>query len=139
VSYLLAIEEADPRIKAALDPAIYVEPRDKAAWSEIQRQVAVVTALRKLGLIVFAVPNSTQSSRSKLRQFREGAVYGAADLIVTWRNGVAFVEMKDATSFPRENQVDFLNRLHRQGQHVAVCRSAAGAVEWLKRVGAPIT
>lgn len=133
---LLAIPEADPRVRAKLHPDIWVEPKDKAPHSEIQRQSGVVTALRKLGLTVFAVPNSTQSSRSKLRQFREGAVYGAADLVITWRNGVAFVEMKDSTSLPRDNQVDFLNRLHKQGHNVAVGRTAAGVVSWLQTVGA---
>lgn len=135
----LSIEESDPRVKTALHPGIWVEAKDKDATSEITRQAALVNVLRKYSrCVVFAVPNSAQASRTKLRQHREGAVYGAADLVVTWSGGVAFVEMKDSKSLPRENQVEFLNRLHAQGHHVCVGRTALGVMRWLRAAGAPV-
>jgi hypothetical protein len=136
---LLAIAEVDPRRRTALDPTIFVEPRDRDDVSEIKRQNGLVNALRKHSrCMVFAVPNSAQTSRTKLRQLREGAIYGACDLIVTWTDGVAFVEMKDGNSSPRPQQVEFLNRLARQEHRVCVGRTAVGVMRWLASVGAPI-
>jgi hypothetical protein len=130
---------ADEPLRETLDPGIWVEPKDKDATAEVTRQSALVNVLRKHSrCVVFAVPNAARSESAKLRQHREGAVYGAADLVITWAGGVAFVEMKDGKSMPRDNQVAFLNRLKRQDHHVAVCRTPMGAMRWLRAIGAPV-
>jgi hypothetical protein len=130
---------ADEPLRETLDPGIWVEPRDKDATAEITRQSALVNVLRKHSrCVVWAVPNAARSESAKLRQHREGAVYGAADLVITWAGGVAFVEMKDGKSMPRDNQVAFLNRLHAQGHHVCVGRTPFGVTRWLRAIGAPV-
>lgn len=135
---LLAIPEA-PR-KPVLDPGIYVEPKDSGDTREFTRQQALVSFLRRHAprLIVFAIPNATRGDWSKIRQQKEGAIYGAPDLCLTWAGGVAFIEMKDATGKPDDRQIEFLNRLHAQGHPVAVCRTRDAAVNWLRHVGAPV-
>lgn len=134
------IDALDTPVKVSLAPAIYVEPNDKSSVKEETRQSLVIAHLRRHArrIIVFAVPNATQSSASKLKQYREGAIYGAADLVCAWAGGVAFIEMKAATSKPRANQIEFLNELAKRHHHVAVCRSVEGVVNWLASIGAPV-
>lgn len=135
---ILSIAEDD--LKPVLHPEIFVEAKDKRPTSEYERQRFLINFIRKYcpKLFVFAVPNATRGDWSKLRQQREGAVYGATDLIITWPGGVAFVEMKDGSGKPEDRQVEFINRLHRQGHHVALCRSMDGAIGWLRTIGAPV-
>lgn len=129
----------DP-LKPVLDAGIFVEPKDRGDTREFTRQMALVNFLRRHAprLIVFAIPNATRGDWSKIRQQREGAVYGAPDLALTWAGGCAWIEMKDGTGKPQDRQIDFLNRLHGQRHHVAVCRSVDGAVQWLRSIGAPV-
>jgi hypothetical protein len=141
VSSALALVDAlDEPISGALDPRICVEHKDKRPESEEARQRQAVAYLRKHAkrVIVFAVPNATRGSGSKLKQHREGAIYGAADLVCVWAGGTAFIEMKAGTTMPRANQVAFLNSLAQREQHVAVCRSAEGVASFLSVVGAPV-
>jgi hypothetical protein len=123
-----------------LDPRVFVEPADKRKVKEITRQAEAVLYLRKYAkrVVVFAVPNAAKDTGTKLRQHREGAIYGAADLVCAWTDGVAFIEMKNATTMPRANQVEFLNGLAAREHHVAVCRSAEGVANFLASVGAPV-
>lgn len=128
-------------LKPVLDERVYVEPRDKkSTWSELQRQTLAVNFLRRHAprLIVFAIPNSARTDREKLRQSREGAWYGASDLVCAWTGGVAFIEMKDSTGRPRANQIEFLNALAVREHHVAVCRTAEGVARFLASIGAPV-
>jgi hypothetical protein len=139
----------DP-LSPVLDARIYVQPRDKGDAREFTRQMALVNWLRRHApkIIVFAIPNATRGDWSKIRQQREGAIYGAPDLCLTWPTdkvsggiggaGCAFIEMKDGAGKPEDRQIEFLNRLARQGHHVAVCRSLDAAVTWLHSVGAPV-
>lgn len=131
-----ALEECE----TTLDPRVYVEPKDRGTASEETRQKQAVDHLRRHAkrLIVFAVPNATRGTGAKLKQLREGAIYGAADLVCVWAGGVAFVEMKAGRTMPRPNQVDFLNCLAAREQHVAVCRTAEGLADWLALIGAPV-
>lgn len=137
----LAIEEADPRVKEVLDKGIYVEPRDKECADEDNRQIRLVNILKKhcRGIAFHAVPNGgRQTDWSRLRGQRMGVVAGQPDLGIDWRGGAAVIEMKDGQDLPRPNQVDRLNRLHRMGKNVAVCRTAEGALRWLRSIGAPV-
>ena len=134
------LDALDAPAKATLHPAVYVEPNDKSSVKEEARQALVIAHLRRHAqrIITFAVPNATRSTASKLKQYREGAIYGAADLVCAWTGGVAFIEMKAATTKPRANQIEFLNELAKREHHVAVCRSVQGAVNWLASIGAPV-
>ena len=131
------IPEAPLREK--LDPAIYVEPRDDDPASEDDRQMALVKRLKNCPHLAFhAVPNGgRQSDWSRLRGERMGVVAGQPDLGLDWTAGSAVIEMKNGKEMPRPNQVDRLNRLHRMGKNVAVCRTADGAIRWLRSRGAP--
>lgn len=136
LAMIAGLEEAP----SALDPRVWVEPKDRLALSEIQRQAQAVAYLRRHArrLVVFAVPNAARLAGDKLRQHREGAVYGAADLVCLWAGGVAFVEMKAGRTMPRANQVAFLNGLAARDHHVAVARTAEGLAGWLAGIGAPV-
>lgn len=133
-----AIPEAPLREK--LDPAIYVEPRDNDPASEDDRQIALVKRLKNCPAITFhAVPNGgRQSDWARLRGERMGVVAGQPDLGFDWAGGAAVIEMKNGKDMPRPNQVDRLNRLHRMGKHVFVCRTVQGAIDRLRSVGAPV-
>lgn len=129
-----------PEAASALAPGIFAEPRDKDVSSEYQRQRAVLSFIRRHcpKVFVFAVPNAVRGEYAKLKQQREGAVYGAVDLVFTWPGGCAFVEMKDRDGRPAPNQIDFMNRLHAQGHAVGLCRTLAGVLALLHRAGAPV-
>lgn len=131
---------AEDPIDEKLDPAIYVQPKDSEPASEDDRQIALVKRLKNChGLAYHAVPNGgRQSDWARLRGERMGVVAGQPDLGIDWTGGAAVIEMKNGKEMPRPNQVDRLNRLHRMGKNVAVCRTAAGAIQYLRSVGAPI-
>jgi hypothetical protein len=137
LAILSAISEVDD---SALDPRIHVERKDRRTENEEARQRQAVAYLRRHAtrIIVFAVPNAVRGAGAKLKQYREGAIYGAADLVCVWTGGVAFIEMKAASTMPRANQVAFLNTLAARDHHVAVCRSAEGVAAFLHHIGAPV-
>jgi hypothetical protein len=141
----LAIPESDPRVKVALDEGIWVQPKDRDPASEDRRQAEYIATVRKLckGIKVFAVPNAakrTQWAAAKVK--REGLYTGWPDTGACWvsniSGGVAWIEFKNGTNTPDADQIDTLNWLHRRGHPVAVCRTAQGALEWLKSIGAPV-
>jgi hypothetical protein len=136
---LLAIPETDPRVREKLDAGIWVEPRDKDDRNEDARQIEVVNQLKRCPQITFhAVPNGgRQSDWSRIRGERMGVVAGQPDLGLDWADGSAAIEMKDGQDMPRPNQIERLNRLHRMGKKVAVCRTAAGVFGRLRAWGAP--
>lgn len=137
LTILSAITEADD---TTLDPRVYVERKDRRAEDEEARQRQAVAFIRKHAhrVIVFAVPNAVRGAGAKLKQYREGAIYGAADLVCVWTGGVAFIEMKAGSTMPRANQVAFLNMLAAREHHVAVCRSVEGVAAFLRHAGAPV-
>ena len=137
--HLLDIPEALAREK--LDPGIWVEPRDEDTASEDARQIALVNRLKKEcpQMAFHAVPNGgRQSDWARIRGERMGVIAGQPDLGLDWAGGSAVIEMKAARDMPRPDQVARLNRLHRMGKKVAVCRTASGALTWLAKVGAPV-
>ena len=131
---------AEDSVRSRLDPAIYVQPKDRDETSEDDRQIALVRRLKNcFGIAFHAVPNGgRQSDWARLRGERMGVVAGQPDLGIDWSGGSAVIEMKNGAEMPRTNQVDRLNRLHRMGKNVAVCRTADGAIKWLRSIGAPI-
>lgn len=137
---LLAIPETDPRVREKLDPGIFVEPRDKDDRSEDARQIEVVNHLKRCPALAFhAVPNGgRQTDWARLRGERMGVVAGQPDLGIDWAGGSCVIELKDGQDMPRQNQVDRLNRLHRMGKKVAVCRTWGGVLGRLRAWGAPV-
>lgn len=131
-----ALEEP---VAPVLDPRVWVEPTHKGDALEITIQAAIVGHLRKHAkrCEVFAVPNAAIGG-AKLRQYREGAAYGASDLIVAWTGGVAFLEVKRGRGSLQRNQVAFLNRMAALEHHVGVGRSVPGVSNWLHSIGAPV-
>jgi hypothetical protein len=145
VNAFFAIPESDPRVKVALDEGIWVQPKDRDPASEDRRQAEYIATVRKLckGIKVFAVPNAgkrTQWAAAKVK--REGLYTGWPDTGACWvsniSGGVAWIEFKSGTGALDQDQIDTLNWLHRRGHPVAVCRTAQGALEWLKSIGAPV-
>lgn len=137
---LLAIEEADPRVREKLDPGIWVEPKDGNPRDEEKRQIEFVNRVKRCpGIAYHAVPNGgRQSDWARIRGEKMGVVAGQPDLGLDWAGGSAVIEFKDGQEMPRPNQVARLNRLHRMGKNVAVCRTADGAMGRLAAWGAPV-
>lgn len=129
----------------AQDLPWHIDCRDKDPRDEGARQLA---ALRRARIIcpavdIVAIPNAGRRSGWEVRQRKkEGMKAGALDWVVTWRprigeRGVAFVEWKDGTAMPDQNQRDRLNRLFAWGHHVGVFRREDSFFAWLRALGAP--
>ena len=137
---LLDIPEA-PLAREKLDPAIYVEPADDFPASEDARQISVVNAIKRdePHIIAHATPNGgKQSDWARTRGWRMGVYAGWPDLGFDWPGGSALVEMKDGKGRPDPDQIACLNRLHRMGKKVAICRTKVGVFNWLLSISAPI-
>jgi hypothetical protein len=128
--------------KETLHPAIYVEPRDKSPESEDSRQATFVATMRRLykACEVYAVPNGGKRSQwAAAKAKREGMRKGWPDVGVLWADArEARVEFKNGSKMPDEDQIEVLNWMHLRGHPVAVCRTAEGAIAWLRSVGAPV-
>lgn len=125
----------------ALDADWFVEPKDKLGFSESARVRAFMQmrAFVAPGLHVTAIPNAGRRSRWEIAERKkEGLRAGAADHIVLWNRGCAFLEWKNGRDMPDQAQRDFLNSVMRMGHPAAVVRTAAGAYGWLQSVGAPV-
>ena len=129
-------------VRPVLDPAIYVEPKDRDPAKEFDRQAAWVKLMRRTcrSCLVFAVPNGTNipSRAGRARVKREGMHTGFPDNGILWADGDAFIEWKDGRGDPTDSQIETLNWLHLRGHPVAVCRTPEAAMRWLKSVGAPV-
>lgn len=149
-------------LESALDekPLFLVEDWRKLAdprrdLSELERQGQFVAFMRKVcpHMMVAAIPNAGKRGfKAQHQAKKEGMVSGAFDTLVTWdiRDArpdcpatMAMIEFKgfDARGSAgslSQSQIDFGNRLHRQGHKVACFFSARSAIEWLRGLGAPI-
>jgi len=129
-------------MRATLNPAIYVEKTDTDPTCEEVRQAEYVATVRKnfRKLRVFAVPNAgrrTMWEAAKVK--REGLSKGWPDTGTCWEHGrTAWIEWKDGKGRPDESQIETLNWLYEQGFPVAICRTAYGALMFLRSVGAPV-
>lgn len=88
---------------------------------------------------VVAIVNAAKRGQKAMNQARrEGAAWGAPDVICIWPNrGLAWIEFKKPGAPVRENQIEFHEMLDRCGHPVAVCRSPEGALQFLRDCGAP--
>ena len=123
--------------------------------SELDRQAMFVAFMRKScpHMVVAAIPNAAKRGfKAQAQAKKEGIVAGAFDTLVTWDIAdaspdcpctMAMIEWKGFDASGRagklsDAQIEFGNRLHRQGHKVACFFSAASAIEWLRSLGAPI-
>ncbi len=136
---ILAIPEAG--VRTTLDPGIYVEPKDRNPSDEEDRQAAFVAIMRRCATrcLVAAIPNGARRTRWEVgKAKREGLYAGFPDTTIYWADGNALVEFKGGRDMPSPHQVDTLNWLYGRGHRVAVCRTAEGAMIWLRSIGAPV-
>lgn len=145
-------------LESPLDPVplFPVEaPDGRKDLSELARQSTFVSFMKRVcpHMLVVAIPNAGKRGFKAQNQVKkEGLVAGAFDTLVTWdiRDArpdcpatMAMIEFKgfDARGSAgslSQSQIDFGNRLHRQGHKVACFFSARSAIEWLRGLGAPI-
>lgn len=132
----------EPLDKLALDPGIYVEPKDRDPAPEEDRQALFVNLMRRHARAcrVYAVPNGAKRSQwEQNKAKREGMAAGEPDTGISWADApTARIEFKNGTSGPTQNQIEALNWYHLRGHPVAVCRTAEGAMRWLRSIGAPV-
>lgn len=137
---ILTIPE-DP-LKATLDPGIFVEPRDRRLAYEDDRQAEFVALMRRTARAcrVVAIPNAGRRTRWEAgKRLKEGMARGEPDIAVTWADApTARIEFKNGRDMPDTDQVEVLNWYHMRGHPVAVCRTAEGAMAWLRSIGAPV-
>lgn len=137
-----AIDQLETPLRPVLDHRVYVEPKDSRPSSELQRQAAWVSDMHRYAkrVLVFAVPNGTniasQWGRTKVK--REGLYTGFPDTGATWDGCTAYLEWKSGTGTPDDAQIEALNRLVGFGHPCAIVRTVAGAMIWLRSVGAPV-
>lgn len=129
-------------LKPVLDPRVYVEPKDKGAASELDRQGAWVAFIHRYAcrVLVYAVRNgahiASTSGRNKAK--REGLYTGFPDTGANWDGGLAYLEWKDGRGDPSDAQIDCLNRLVAMGYPCAIVRTLETANRWLIEQGCPI-
>lgn len=119
-------------------PLFIIEQPDSDRTSEMDRQARFIAQLRKRNpaIQVIAIPNAAARGQKALNQVRrEGAVWGAPDLIVLQDGKAAFIEFKNGTAMPKQHQTDCLNALTRNGFPCGVFRTAEGAICWLRAQG----
>ncbi len=133
-------------LEDSVDLPWFIEPKDKANWTEFDRQVAFLSQLHREGpgIDAMAVPNAGRASDwERIQRWREGARKGALDLVLTWEptqqgdRGVFFVEFKDGQKMPTPTQRDRLNRYYRMGHRCGVYRNPATLIAHLRAAGAP--
>ena len=129
-------------LEPVLDPAIYVEPKDRDPSLEDKRQAAWVSLMRRTAhaCLVFAIPNGTniKSRYGRAKVKREGLHTGFPDNGVLWDGGQAYPEWKAGRGDPSDAQIETLNWMHRRGIPVAIVRTPLGCMRWLRSIGAPV-
>lgn len=134
------IPEAPVR-REKLDAGIHVEASDREPAKEDKRQIAFTNGVKRDAPHVFVHANRNggkQTDWEKIQAERLGVYRGYPDQSIDWRGGSAEIEWKDGEGSPDKDQIACLNRLHRMGKSVAICRTKAGAWRWLISVGCPL-
>lgn len=136
------------------EPLFPVEqPDGRKDLSEIDRAVMFRKYLRQLAPKLIVFPNANAGKRSRLQAQKEGIVAGVPDYTICWDIAestkpdapvsIAFVELKGYSAAGQpgklsDAQIDFMNKLHRNGHKVACFFSGKSAFDWLASIGAPI-
>lgn len=135
---LLALETP---LKPALDPRVYVEPKDSDPASEDARQGTFVATMRRTAKKCDVAANTNAAKRSQwaaAKVKREGLVTGRNDLDVKWCGGIALIEFKNGRKGPEPGQIEYLNRMVAMGFPCAIIRTPVGGMNWLRSIGAPV-
>lgn len=132
-------------------PLFYVEPTpdkplDPRKWPEEFRQREFVAYVRRKhpGIILSSFANEgKRGARLAAKMKGQGLLAGMADLTCIWDGGTAFIEFKgwQASGRPGKlsaQQIETLNRIHRNGHPVGCFFTATAALDFLRRCGAPI-
>jgi len=119
-----------------------IEATDKNPATELQRQATFLKMMRTLApnVICYANTNGTHiaSFAGRAKANKEGRTIGASDVTIVWNRGVAWIEFKAGKGSLKPAQIEFGNRLHEMGHHVACFRDPISAVDWLRSIGAPV-
>lgn len=139
VTSLAALFDAlETPLEPALDPRVYVEPKDRGTASENQRQWAWVKFMRQHAkrVLVHGIPNGTNiaSNAGRAKVKREGLYTGFPDNGAVWTGCTAYLEWKNGRGMPDDAQIECINRLVEMGHPVAVVRTMEGAAWWLREV-----
>ena len=113
------------QIQRAIIDAVHLTPQ---TWA-----VHVPNALPRARGASDAAMKAIQSALT-----RDGRSPGFPDLVVLWRGGCAFLEVKTVKGRTSDNQDDWADRLVSMGHNYALVRSVSDALAALKAFGAPV-
>ena len=121
------------------EPLFFIETRDRDKMDELGRVVLFRQLVRKAApnIMLVAIPNARRGQWAKNQARREGAVWGAPDMLALAPGKIAFLEWKAGDGKPAAHQIAVLNRLHRMGFPVGVFRQPETALRWLRDQGFP--
>lgn len=130
------------------------EPDGRTELSEIERAKIFRTYIAKLAPKLTVYPNANAGKRNPSKAKAEGIVAGVPDYTIFWPIGsstipncdvsIAWVELKGYSAKGQPGklspaQIEFMNKLHRNGHKVACFFSGKSAFDWLASLGAPIS
>lgn len=113
----------------------HIDPRDKLGRDEISVQTAFRRDMRTLApqVMLVGIPNAGRRTQWETGQrAKEGMVPGFPDMMALYRGMACYLEFKSSTGDIKDNQIDTLNALVRQGFSVGVFRSEVSALSWLR-------
>jgi hypothetical protein len=111
-----------------------------ADMSERAIQRKMLTMVRRLfpETTIAHVPNGGHRDKREGANLKaDGVLAGFPDLIITWRGGIAFAEIKDRVGNLSAVQVSVLTELHHQDHPVGVFRHDRTLHDFLRAAGAP--
>ena len=142
MSALATFDALEASLNPVLDHRVYVEPKDGRASSEYSRQSAWVADMHKTAkrVLVAAVRNGAHISSNvgRAKAKGEGLYTGFPDTQAVWDRHTAYLEWKDGRGDPSDAQIECLNRLVAMEHPCAIVRTNAGAMMWLRSIGAPV-
>ena len=135
-------------------PRFPVEPPDdKRDWAEIDRQVQFRGMMRAIAPSLMVAANANAGKRNPRQALKEGIMAGVFDMTVAsgmiGNRFVAWPEFKGWTGGGinkkgkrvsyragelSQSQIDWGNRMHDAGHHVACFFSPDKAVEWIRSI-----
>ena len=133
------------------EPEFYCEPvpakpADPRKWPEEFRQREFVAYVRRKypDIILSSFANEgKRGPRLAAKMNGLGLLAGMADVTCIWDGGAAYLEFKGWQASGRPGrlspqQVQTLNRIHRNGHPVGMFFTATAALDFLRRAGAPM-
>jgi hypothetical protein len=131
----------DPLDPVALFPV--QKPDGRRDWTEIDRQTTFNGKLRMLAPSLECHANRNAGKRAGFIAIKEGVKAGVFDLTVaSGMIGPRFVAWPEFKGYDKNGrpgtlsraQIDWGNRMHRAGHHVACFFDPSAAVEWIRSI-----